>query len=601
MVSGTTITSYGSENVFSTGIVECLSVATFNSTHFVVGFENATVSDCAAIVGVVSGTTITSYGSENVFSTDHTESLSVATLNNTHFVVVYEGNAGYGIVGNVSGSTITLGSENEFHGVGVVFFSVAALDTTHFVVSYVDVFGGNSYAIVGVVSGNTISSYGSESVFNSNILYYNSITALDSSHFILAYALENDDGNAMSGTVSGTTISSYGTENTFNAAITHHISVTSLDTTHFVVTYRDVGNSNYGTGIVGLAESPPVSYIPPDPNTLTNTTGDFWVNHTYAAGSGNITDSYNISVNGTWYNETTALFFNDTYCAHAWQNITVYAYNSTGVGTLSNGSVSQNTQIPNNLISILNISASYSLNEGEIFTLDANYTDLDFDIAVFLDNSSNWTINSATGEVSWLTTSSDVGNHYYRITVDDVYGSTDYQDFTVTVSEIVEILSTDPTGDFDLDTNNAQELSVELNFIATSVWYVDEIEIQTDHNTTTPSYYFTVAMTGIYNVTCISTDPINGSTESFTWFITVIDEDAETPAVSAPRPSYRYEEVTDYLSEVWIDAGGEGIDTSVEEVFEDVEEIFTEDVSDQNMIWIILICASLLFYACYKD
>ena len=311
----------------------------------------------------------------------------------------------------------------------------------------------------------------------------------------------------------------------------------------------------------------------------------------------NVVDSYNVSVNDVWYNGTTNTFYNDTYSPHEWQNITVYAYNSTDNGALSENSISQNTQLSNNPITLTNVSASYSLNEGETFTLDANYTDLDSDIAVFSDNSSNWTINSATGEVSWLTDSSDIGIHYYRITVDDGYGSTDFIDFTLTVSETVQIVSTDPTGDFDLDANEAQELTLTLNFNATSVWYVDEIEIQTDHNTTTPDYYFTSTTPGVYNVTCIATDLINGTTDSFTWFITVIDEDAEVPSVPAPMPRYRYEEVTDYISEVWDDAEAGGFGA----VIEDVEEVLAEDVSDQNLIWIILICVLLLAYAYYKE
>jgi len=46
------------------------------------------------------------------------------------------------------------------------------------------------------------------------------------------------------------------------------------------------------------------NYIPPDPINLQNTTGSYWVNYTWSAGTGNATDSYNVSLNGTWDNET---------------------------------------------------------------------------------------------------------------------------------------------------------------------------------------------------------------------------------------------------------------------------------------------------------
>lgn len=75
-------------------------------------------------------------------------------------------------------------------------------------------------------------------------------------------------------------------------------------------------------------------YKPPEPVNLTNTTGNFWVNHTWAAGAGNVTDAWNVSVNSVWYNRTYA-WYNETYSAHAWQNITVYAWNESGFGRMS--------------------------------------------------------------------------------------------------------------------------------------------------------------------------------------------------------------------------------------------------------------------------
>jgi len=87
------------------------------------------------------------------------------------------------------------------------------------------------------------------------------------------------------------------------------------------------------------------NYIPPDPTNLANTTGNFWVNHTWSAGSGNVTDSYNVSVNGVWHNGTTNTYWNVSYLTQTWQNITVYAYNTSVTGTLSAGYGSQNTQL----------------------------------------------------------------------------------------------------------------------------------------------------------------------------------------------------------------------------------------------------------------
>ena len=80
----------------------------------------------------------------------------------------------------------------------------------------------------------------------------------------------------------------------------------------------------------------------PDPTNLANTTGETWVNHTWNAGSGNITDSYNVSVNSVWHN-TSNTYYNDTgLSAESWSNITVWAFNNTG--GISQNSISQNTQ-----------------------------------------------------------------------------------------------------------------------------------------------------------------------------------------------------------------------------------------------------------------
>ena len=87
-------------------------------------------------------------------------------------------------------------------------------------------------------------------------------------------------------------------------------------------------------------------YIPPNPTNLQNTTGNFWVNYTWDVGLVNVTNSYNVSWNGTWYNDTINTYMNDSVGASGWANITVFAWNSSGNGVLSAGSVSDQVQAP---------------------------------------------------------------------------------------------------------------------------------------------------------------------------------------------------------------------------------------------------------------
>ena len=85
--------------------------------------------------------------------------------------------------------------------------------------------------------------------------------------------------------------------------------------------------------------------VPPTPTGLDNTWDFFWINHTWTSGAGYITDSYNVSVNDTWYNDTTNEYYNNTLseCGD-WSNITVYAFNNSG--GINETSVSQNVQLP---------------------------------------------------------------------------------------------------------------------------------------------------------------------------------------------------------------------------------------------------------------
>ena len=80
----------------------------------------------------------------------------------------------------------------------------------------------------------------------------------------------------------------------------------------------------------------------PDPINLAYTRGNTWVNWTWDDGSGNVTDSNNVSINGTWHNGTTNNFYNHTGLSSGdYSEIIVYAWNST-YNELSSGYVTDN-------------------------------------------------------------------------------------------------------------------------------------------------------------------------------------------------------------------------------------------------------------------
>jgi len=109
-------------------------------------------------------------------------------------------------------------------------------------------------------------------------------------------------------------------------------------------------------------------YTPPDPTNLANTTGDYWVNYTWSPGMGNVTDSYNVNLNGVWTNEIADAFVNVTVGPSGWANITVLAYNASGTGTLSEGSVSDSVQAPAGPLTIISIE-SVAAGRGESETV----------------------------------------------------------------------------------------------------------------------------------------------------------------------------------------------------------------------------------------
>jgi hypothetical protein len=116
------------------------------------------------------------------------------------------------------------------------------------------------------------------------------------------------------------------------------------------------------------------TFTPPDPVTLGNTAGNFWVNYTWQAGTGIVTDSYNVSINGTWTNGTTLTYSNDTVGLHGTSTIIVYAYNTSAGGTLSSGSLTDSVTIQNNPITITNTS-DVIVDEGMTVYVDYNFTD----------------------------------------------------------------------------------------------------------------------------------------------------------------------------------------------------------------------------------
>ncbi|MCK5397556.1 MAG: DUF2341 domain-containing protein, partial [Thermoplasmata archaeon] len=245
-------------------------------------------------------------------------------------------------------------------------------------------------------------------------------------------------------------------------------------------------NSAYPALFISLGDE---QGIPPDPINLLNTTGKFWVNYTWSPGSGTITDSYNVSYNATWDNSSSNTYRNESVGAHGYLDIIVYAYNIS-TNALSAGYVTDNVTVPNNVPVLSDVSASYNLYENETFYIDANHTDYDGDTITYIDNASEWDINSATGEVSWVLDWEDVADspYSYRITIDDGYGGTDYQDFTVTINGMQNTALTSVDTTFETGTPGTD---FTANTITLSFYLVNSGSIDADISAKFTSNYET--------------------------------------------------------------------------------------------------------------
>ena len=164
----------------------------------------------------------------------------------------------------MSGTSISFGSAVVFESAQTENTS-ATFDSTNgkVVIAYTD--GGNSdygTAIVGTVSGTSIS-FGTAVVFESATTSHISAT-YDSTNgkVVIAYRDEGNSnhGTAIVGTVSSTSIS-FGSAVTFNSANSYYIGAT-FDSTNdkVVIVYNDTGNSNYGTAIVGTVSGTSISF-----------------------------------------------------------------------------------------------------------------------------------------------------------------------------------------------------------------------------------------------------------------------------------------------------------------------------------------------------
>jgi hypothetical protein len=252
-VSGTSI-SFGSVVEFRSAGTNSQRV-TYDSTNqkVVVAYINTTNNNGEGIVGTVSGTSI-SFGSASVFdSTVGATSVGITYDSNAQKVVIGYADASgadapTAVVGTVSGTSISFGTPNTyFSSTASTPQSIAYDATAQKVVTTMNTNPGLGQAAVGTVSGTSIS-FGSLVTYNSeNTAYSEAVYWTAGQNIVIAFRSNGGLSKGIVGTVSGTSIS-FGSASVVSDAtsVFYNAAAYDPDTAQVIQLFR--GNNPSQTG-----------------------------------------------------------------------------------------------------------------------------------------------------------------------------------------------------------------------------------------------------------------------------------------------------------------------------------------------------------------
>ena len=265
----------GSPSVFESGSTLWDSSAfDSNSNKIVIAYrDSGNANRPKAVVGTVSGTSISFGTPVQIASNAQSVPLHVVFDSNSNKIVVYYSNPSNqptARVGTVSGTSISFGGGTAGYTIdsGTTYSSEASMafdsSSNKIVVAYKK--SSAAYCKVGTVSGTAIS-WGSAVQFDSLIAYDSAMTFdSNSNKIVIVYSTVSQSirqGYAIVGTVSGTSIS-FVTRVAFDYSDTRETDVAFDSVANkIIVVYKDRGNSNYGTAIVGTVSGTTISFGTP--------------------------------------------------------------------------------------------------------------------------------------------------------------------------------------------------------------------------------------------------------------------------------------------------------------------------------------------------
>src|SRR5450759_1447165 len=114
---------------------------------------------------------------------------------------------------------------------------------------------------------------------------------------------------------------------------------------------------------------------------------------------------------------STQNYSNGTVSPHGWRNITVYAFNNSGTGTLNFTNVTNNIQIPNNVPVLASI-GNKTVTADKLLTFTISAIDADSDSLTNATNATKGLFTPSTGVFTWTPTGTDVGTGFGTILLD---------------------------------------------------------------------------------------------------------------------------------------------------------------------------------------
>ncbi len=218
------------------------------------------------VVGTISSGTV-SFGTPVVFNSSATQYVACtfyAGSINKPYISYSASTIGRSNVINISGTTPTAGSQSTFPSNQNGSHFACCYDSTADRAITVFMRGSSPYyglAVAASVTGSGAPVFGSIMTFNSGTSQEMSVAYDENANkSVVVYQGQSSQGNANVLTLSGSTISA-GSQTTFNAAITYNPRIAyDPDNQNLIIAYKDAGNSNYGTAVIGTVSGTSISF-----------------------------------------------------------------------------------------------------------------------------------------------------------------------------------------------------------------------------------------------------------------------------------------------------------------------------------------------------